>query len=164
MGLSQVRHQQGQRRQAARADRPDADAHRSSLQLLELFLLSRDVQAVRGSSWTYRGGAERAQLGGNVARLPRRLLEVRHLRESKHRAGIQSGSGPDQTANQVLGEGKKPAVAAAAPAGASRSAWRRLLGEAPIGYLFVAPFVIYLVGIYAYPFFYAIYMSFFDYF
>jgi multiple sugar transport system permease protein len=39
-----------------------------------------------------------------------------------------------------------------------------LLGDAPIGYLFVAPFVIYLVGIYAYPFFYAIYMSFFDYF
>jgi multiple sugar transport system permease protein len=55
-------------------------------------------------------------------------------------------------------------VAAAAPARASTSGWRRLLGEAPIGYLFVAPFVIYLVGIYAYPFFYAIYMSFFDYF
>ena len=55
-------------------------------------------------------------------------------------------------------------MAAAAPAGASRSGWRRLFGEAPIGYLFVAPFVIYLVGIYAYPFFYAIYMSFFDYF
>jgi multiple sugar transport system permease protein len=41
---------------------------------------------------------------------------------------------------------------------------RTLLGEQPIGYLFVAPFVIFLVGIYAYPFFYAIYMSFFDYF
>lgn len=39
-----------------------------------------------------------------------------------------------------------------------------MLGEQPIGYLFAAPFVIYLVGIYAYPFFYAIYMSFFDYF
>ena len=39
-----------------------------------------------------------------------------------------------------------------------------MLGEQPIGYLFAAPFVIYLIGIYAYPFFYAIYMSFFNYF
>ena len=55
-------------------------------------------------------------------------------------------------------------MAAAAPAHASRTPLRRLLGEQPIGYLFAAPFVIFLVGIYAYPFFYAIYMSFFDYF
>jgi multiple sugar transport system permease protein len=46
----------------------------------------------------------------------------------------------------------------------ARNTWRVLLGDQPIGYLFVAPFVIFLVGIYAYPFFYAIYMSFFDYF
>jgi multiple sugar transport system permease protein len=39
-----------------------------------------------------------------------------------------------------------------------------LLGEHPVGYLFVAPFVLFLIGIYAYPFFYAIYMSFFDWF
>ncbi|MEO6795730.1 MAG: sugar ABC transporter permease [Candidatus Dormibacter sp.] len=39
-----------------------------------------------------------------------------------------------------------------------------MLGAQPIGYLFAAPFVIYLVGIYAWPFFYSIYMSFFDYF
>jgi multiple sugar transport system permease protein len=55
-------------------------------------------------------------------------------------------------------------VAAPAPARASRTRLRSLLGEQPIGYLFVAPFVIFLVGIYAYPFFYAIYMSFYDYF
>jgi len=55
-------------------------------------------------------------------------------------------------------------VAAAAPARASRTRLRSLLGEHPVGYLFVAPFVLFLVGIYAYPFFYAIYMSFFDYF
>ncbi len=55
-------------------------------------------------------------------------------------------------------------MAAAAPARASRTRLRSLLGEQPIGYLFAAPFVIFLVGIYAYPFFYAIYMSFFDYF
>ncbi len=55
-------------------------------------------------------------------------------------------------------------MAAAAPARASRTRLQSLLGRQPIGYLFAAPFVIFLVGIYAYPFFYAIYMSFFDYF
>jgi multiple sugar transport system permease protein len=55
-------------------------------------------------------------------------------------------------------------VAAATSDRSSRTTLRALLGEQPIGYLFVAPFVIFLVGIYAYPFFYAIYMSFFDYF
>ena len=55
-------------------------------------------------------------------------------------------------------------MAAATSDRSSRTTLRTLLGEEPIGYLFVAPFVIFLVGIYAYPFFYAIYMSFFDYF
>jgi len=54
-------------------------------------------------------------------------------------------------------------VAAAASARASRTRLRSLLGEHPVGYLFVAPFVRFLVGIYAYPFFCAIYMSFFAY-
>lgn len=53
---------------------------------------------------------------------------------------------------------------AATSAGASRNRLRTLLGEQPIGYLFAAPFVIFLIGIYGYPFFYAIYMSFFNYF
>jgi multiple sugar transport system permease protein len=56
------------------------------------------------------------------------------------------------------------AAATPVPTRAPRTRLRTLLGEQPIGYLFVAPFVIFLVGIYAYPFFYAIYMSFFDYF
>jgi multiple sugar transport system permease protein len=55
-------------------------------------------------------------------------------------------------------------VAAAVRARAPRTRLRSLLGEHPIGYLFAAPFVLFLIGIYAYPFFYAIYMSFFDYF
>jgi multiple sugar transport system permease protein len=53
---------------------------------------------------------------------------------------------------------------AATSARGSRNRLRTLFGEQPIGYLFAAPFVIYLIGIYAYPFFYAIYMSFFNYF
>lgn len=57
-------------------------------------------------------------------------------------------------------------MASAAPvrARASRTRLRSWLGEQPTGYLFLAPFVLFLVGIYAYPFFYAVYMSFFDYF
>ncbi|PZR67366.1 MAG: sugar ABC transporter permease [Candidatus Dormiibacter spiritus] len=56
------------------------------------------------------------------------------------------------------------AASAPAPAGSRRPRLQTLLGDQPIGYLFVAPFVIFLVAIYAYPFFYSIYMSFYDYF
>ena len=45
----------------------------------------------------------------------------------------------------------------------SRSRLRTWFGEQPIGYLFVAPFVLFLVGIYAYPFFFAIFISFYKY-
>jgi multiple sugar transport system permease protein len=41
---------------------------------------------------------------------------------------------------------------------------RRLLGRHPIGYLFVAPYVAYLVVVYAYPLGFAVWMSFHDYF
>jgi multiple sugar transport system permease protein len=41
---------------------------------------------------------------------------------------------------------------------------RRLLGRHPIGYLFVAPYVVFLVAIFAYPLGFAVYMSFHDYF
>lgn len=37
-------------------------------------------------------------------------------------------------------------------------------GAHPIGYLFIAPYVIFVVGIYGYPVLFALYMSFFDYF
>jgi multiple sugar transport system permease protein len=41
---------------------------------------------------------------------------------------------------------------------------RRLLGRHPIGYLFVAPYVAYLILVYAYPLGFAVWMSFHDYF
>ena len=41
---------------------------------------------------------------------------------------------------------------------------RRLLGRHPIGYLFVAPYVVFLFAIFAYPLGFAVYMSFYDYF
>jgi multiple sugar transport system permease protein len=45
----------------------------------------------------------------------------------------------------------------------SRSRLRTWFGKQPIGYLFVAPFVLFLVGIYAYPFFFAVFISFYKY-
>jgi multiple sugar transport system permease protein len=41
---------------------------------------------------------------------------------------------------------------------------RRLFGRNPIGYLFIAPYVIFLVALFAYPLLLALYISFFDYF
>jgi multiple sugar transport system permease protein len=41
---------------------------------------------------------------------------------------------------------------------------RRLLGRDPIGYAFVAPYVLFLGGLFAYPLLVALYISFFDYF
>jgi multiple sugar transport system permease protein len=41
---------------------------------------------------------------------------------------------------------------------------RRLFGRHPIGYLFVAPYVVYLGFVYAYPLGFAVWMSFHDYF
>jgi multiple sugar transport system permease protein len=53
------------------------------------------------------------------------------------------------------------------PLGARTVAPRRIadfFGAHPIGYLFIAPYVIFVVGIYGYPVLFALYMSFFDYF
>ena len=41
---------------------------------------------------------------------------------------------------------------------------RRLLGRQPLGYLFVAPYVLFLFAIFAYPLGFAVYISFHDYF
>jgi len=41
---------------------------------------------------------------------------------------------------------------------------RRLFGRDPIGYAFVAPYVLFLGGLFAYPLLVALYISFFDYF
>jgi multiple sugar transport system permease protein len=41
---------------------------------------------------------------------------------------------------------------------------RRLFGRDPIGYAFVAPYVLFLAGLFAYPLLVALYISFFDYF
>jgi multiple sugar transport system permease protein len=41
---------------------------------------------------------------------------------------------------------------------------RRLFGRDPIGYAFIAPYVLFLAGLFAYPLLLALYISFFDYF
>jgi len=45
-----------------------------------------------------------------------------------------------------------------------RSLGRRLFGRQPLGYLFVAPYVVFLAAIFAYPLGFAVYISFHDYF
>ncbi len=52
-------------------------------------------------------------------------------------------------------------TAAAAP---RRGRMRGLIGKDPIGYAFIAPYVIFLVALFGYPLAVAIYISFFDYF
>jgi multiple sugar transport system permease protein len=49
-------------------------------------------------------------------------------------------------------------------AGPRRGRMRGLLGRDPIGYAFIAPYVIFLVALFAYPLGLAVYISFFDYF
>jgi len=55
-------------------------------------------------------------------------------------------------------------VAASAATTSRPPLTRRLLGRHPVGYLFVAPYVLFLFAIFAYPLGFAVYMSFHDYF
>jgi multiple sugar transport system permease protein len=55
-------------------------------------------------------------------------------------------------------------VAAGAATSSRPPLSRRLLGRQPVGYLFVAPYVLFLFALFAYPLGFAIYMSFHDYF
>jgi len=55
-------------------------------------------------------------------------------------------------------------VAASAATTSRPTLTRRLLGRQPVGYLFVAPYVLFLFLIFAYPLGFAVYMSFHDYF
>ncbi|MDQ2933516.1 MAG: sugar ABC transporter permease [Chloroflexota bacterium] len=49
-------------------------------------------------------------------------------------------------------------------AAARRGRMRRLIGRDPIGYAFIAPYVLFLAALFAYPLLLALYISFFDYF
>ena len=49
-------------------------------------------------------------------------------------------------------------------AATQRGRMRELIGRDPIGYAFVAPYVIFLAGLFGYPLLLALYISFFDYF
>jgi multiple sugar transport system permease protein len=56
------------------------------------------------------------------------------------------------------------AVAVAGHPTGHQGRMRRLLGRDPIGYAFIAPYVLFLGGLFAYPLLVALYISFFDYF
>lgn len=51
-----------------------------------------------------------------------------------------------------------------AAAATRRGRMRSLIGKDPIGYAFIAPYVIFLAGLFGYPLLVALYISFFDYF
>jgi multiple sugar transport system permease protein len=71
----------------------------------------------------------------------------------------------DQAAEKVRTWPRGAERVAASAATASRPPLtRRLLGRHPVGYLFVAPYVLFLFAIFAYPLGFAVYMSFHDYF
>lgn len=52
----------------------------------------------------------------------------------------------------------------AVAAAGQRGRMRRLIGRDPIGYAFIAPYVLFLAGLFGYPLLLALYISFFDYF
>ncbi len=56
------------------------------------------------------------------------------------------------------------AIAAAGRPSGHQDRMRKLFGRDPIGYAFIAPYVLFLGGLFAYPLLVALYISFFDYF
>ena len=56
------------------------------------------------------------------------------------------------------------AIAAAGRPSGHRDRMRSLFGRDPIGYAFIAPYVLFLGGLFAYPLLVALYISFYDYF
>ncbi|HZU17663.1 MAG TPA: sugar ABC transporter permease [Candidatus Dormibacteraeota bacterium] len=56
------------------------------------------------------------------------------------------------------------AAVTSAPGRGRRRQLRVRVGEHPIGYLFVLPYVVFLAAVYAYPFAFSVYMSFYDWF
>ncbi len=71
------------------ADRPDADAQGPPGHVRGLLRQEPGLQAVRGAGGPHCRGAERVQLGADLADLPRRLGQVRDLRQPEHRRRVQ---------------------------------------------------------------------------
>ena len=81
VGRAEVRHQRGPGQQAARDDRPDADPHRPRHDVRRLLQEPPRLHGLRRPGVAHRRGAQRAQLGGDLAGDPRQLLVVGDLRQ-----------------------------------------------------------------------------------
>ena len=89
VGRPEVRHLGGAGRRVPESERADADAHRPPGHLSGLLRRARRVQDVRRAGLADRRGAERRQLGDDLADLPRRVLEVGDLRQGGTAAGLR---------------------------------------------------------------------------
>lgn len=74
------------------------------------------------------------------------------------------GVAPGRAGDPARGSGWSGATPAADGGGRSRRRRRRILGENPLGILFSAPYVVFVVVVFAYPIVFAVWMSFQDYF
>ena len=96
VGRAEVRDQQGPGRQAARDDRSDADPHGPADDVRRLLRQEPGLQGLRRPGLAHRRGAQRAQLGGDLAGDPRQLLLVGDLRQDLGRRGHQGRGGQGQ--------------------------------------------------------------------
>ena len=85
LGVPQVRDEQGERRPAARDDRPDADARRRRGQLPGLLRGEPRVRGVRRPGQPDGRGADRPELDRDVADVPDGLQRVGDLRQDADR-------------------------------------------------------------------------------
>ena len=168
LGRAEVRHQQGTGRQAARDDRADADADGPGRGLRGL--LRRDTRSTRRSP-ARPTAPSRCRTSPTPSRSGSRSATPTYVRSSSARrrptrrstrrpprstASPASRDEPDDDLRRAAGSGAGP------PSRAGRHAGR--LSPQSLGTMFVAPYVLFLAAVFAYPLGFAVYMSFHDYF
>ena len=90
VGRAEVRDQRGAGRPAAGDDRPDADPRRPGRDLPRLLRLAPRLHDLRRPGRPHRRGAQRAQLGRDLAGDPRRVLVRGDLRQDQRRRGAHA--------------------------------------------------------------------------
>ena len=114
------------------------------------------LQDLRRPGLAHRRGAQRAQLGGDLAGDPRQLLVVGDLRQDARstRRITAAADKADELAGQSDRIARDPQCSG--PRGASAAS--------PWASLFAAPYAVFLVVVFAYPLGLAVWISFHDYF
>ena len=130
--------------------------------LRRLLRVPPGLHDLRRPGLAHRRGAQRAELGRDLAGDPRHVLVRGDLRQDhvsttgsrRRRTKAERARRPVVTETSVRAGGR-PAVG---------SARQRVLGRQPLGILFAAPYAIFLAAIFAYPLGLAVWISFHDYF